>query len=62
MPLMFKKISIKVTSEKVTFEHRKDSADVNDPEIPSREVRVVEIRTLGRGSFFGSLRRKPKPA
>ena len=59
---MFKKISIQVTSEKVTLGHRNDAVDVNEPGTPSREVRVVEIRTLGRGSFFGSLRRKPKPA
>ena len=59
---MFKKISIKVTSEKLTLKLRKDAGDANDPENRRREVRIVEIRTLGRGSLFGSLRRKPEPA
>jgi hypothetical protein len=59
---MFKKISIQVTSEKISLGYRKDAAEPNDPENRNREVRVVEIRTLGRGSFFGSLRRKPKTA
>jgi hypothetical protein len=59
---MFKKISIQVISEKVKLGRMKDAADSNDPGASSREVRVVEIRTLGRGSFFGNLQRKPKPA
>ena len=59
---MFKKISIRVTSEKVTLGLRKDAEDLNESGTQSREVRVVEIRTFGQGSFFGSLRRKPKPA
>jgi hypothetical protein len=59
---MAKKISIKITSEKVMLTQAKDAADPGDPGRTNREVRVVEIRTLGRGFLFGSLRRKPKPA
>jgi hypothetical protein len=59
---MAKKISIKITSEKVMLTQAKDTADPGDPGRTNREVRVVEIRTLGRGFLFGRLRRKPKPA
>jgi hypothetical protein len=58
---MSRKISIKITSEKLMLT-RQESADPGDSRIPEREVRLVEIRTLGRGTLFGGLRRKPRPA
>ncbi len=62
MHIMARKISIKITSEKMVLARPQDSADPEVSLNPDREVRVVEIRTLGRGAFFGGLVRKPKHA
>jgi hypothetical protein len=62
MDTMAGKISIKITSEKMKLTRPQDSADPNVIRKPDREVRLVEIRTLGRGALFGGLCRKPKPA
>ena len=59
---MTRKISIKITSEKMMLTRPQDSSDPDVSIKPDREVRFVEIRTLGRGALFGVLRRKPRPA
>jgi len=59
---MTRKISIKITSEKMMLKRPDDEAHPDVSGKPDREVRVVEIRTLGRGFLFGGLRRKPKAA
>jgi len=62
MDSMARKISIKITSEKVLLARPKDTADPDVGAKSNREVRVVEIRTLGRGFLFSGFRRKAKPA
>jgi hypothetical protein len=59
---MARKISIRITSEKMMLARALDAADPNVSRKSDREVRVVEIRTLGRGTLFDGLRRKPGPA
>jgi hypothetical protein len=62
MDSMTRKISIKITSEIMMLTRPQDPADPDISRKPDREVRFVEIRTLGRGTLFGGLRRKPRPA
>jgi len=52
MGLMARKFSIKITSEKVMLGRSNDAADPGIAVKSNREVRVVEIRTLGRGFLF----------
>jgi hypothetical protein len=57
---MFKKFSIRVTSEKIKLAREKNPADEKARGSDGMEVRVVEIRTLGHALWFGRLQRKPK--